>query len=49
MARHGMSDWRFVDPAAAEFLLAIVEWERNHDDRRWPSVLGSFNNVVSAT
>ena len=47
--RYGMSDWRLVDSAGAELLLALVAWETApNPDIRWPWVLGAEMELLHA-
>ena len=48
IASRGITNFDAIDAAAAEFLLSIVRWEMAHDIRKWPWVLGAYQDVLDA-
>ena len=48
IGRRGIADYDAIDVAAAEFLLALVNWERDADAKLWPWVLSAYSDVLDA-
>ena len=48
IGRRGVGDFDAIDAAGAEFLLALVNWERDADARLWPYVLSAYGDVLGA-
>ena len=48
IGRRGIADYGDVDAAGADFLLALVNWERDADAKLWPWVLSAYSDVLGA-